>query len=220
MKIQTDLKVQVTCNVLCKSFSLFLLYSCGGNKPVVMHEEAPVIVHAPANVPTVSISESEQPNEQIVEIQSERNELKGTIGKNTNKPYDYINVSYYELYDYALSVYFQKKCELALSEFYFLLRKFPNHPLSSNCQYWIGECHYEHGEYQKALLAFQKVSVHPNKKKYDDAQLMTAYCYENLGRKNEALKTLEAFLASYPHSEFAPVARIKKTRIEEQIKQK
>ncbi|RMF59862.1 MAG: hypothetical protein D6743_15750, partial [Calditrichaeota bacterium] len=72
-------------------------------------------------------------------------------------------------YQRALNLFKARNYQQALQEFKALLVMDPNTSLSDNCQYWIGECYYGMGNYDQAIVEFEKVFSFPNSNKSDDA---------------------------------------------------
>lgn len=103
----------------------------------------------------------------------------------------------FESYDY-------QGCIDAMSE---LLASEPNHILADNAQYWIGEAYYGLKQYQKAIVAFQKVFAYEAADKYDDAQLMIGLSYVRLGQPQLARTSFNEFLSTYAGSEYAHIAK-------------
>jgi tol-pal system protein YbgF len=115
-----------------------------------------------------------------------------------------------KMYQDGYSSYLQGKYELAISTFKEFLDKFKDHPLSENCNYWIGECYYGLKDYQQAKIALEYViTTYPKGNKYVSAKLKLALTYYNLGDKNKAKSLLVEILKNYPQSEEASVAREK-----------
>jgi hypothetical protein len=108
--------------------------------------------------------------------------------------------TYEEQYNEALNLYLSYQYEKALAIFQFLLSSDISHSLADNCQYWIGECYFGMKSYKKALESFQKVLSFPQSNKNEDALFMMARCYLNLGKKEEASRTLQRFIDEYPKS--------------------
>jgi len=57
-----------------------------------------------------------------------------------------------------------------------LLQEDPNNDLSDNCQYWIGESYYLHGNYAQALIEFEHTLDFEDTNKRKDALIMQAKC--------------------------------------------
>ncbi len=90
-------------------------------------------------------------------------------------------------YEAALRSYQSRKLMRAMGEFGEVLN-FPHpHALKDNAQYWIGECWYEEGKYERALTAFEKLrAIYPKGNKVLHARIKTAYCHYRLGEHAEA----------------------------------
>ena len=110
-------------------------------------------------------------------------------------------------YRSALSEYMAKDYKTAILSFEQLLQNDMNNSLSDNCQYWIGECYYGLGEFQTALIEFEKVANFINSNKEDAAQLKIGFCYEKLGQMDSAKQAFQRLLDKFPNSEFAATAQ-------------
>jgi tol-pal system protein YbgF len=135
-------------------------------------------------------------DQRIMDIESELNSA-GSKGDN----------NFARNYETALETYYSKNYSAALSQFQSLKDRFPNNKLSSNCQYWIGECYFGMGEYQKALEAFKSVLSYSFSYKKDDATLMMARCYMKLNDRVNAKTYFQQLLNSYPDSEYIEKAK-------------
>lgn len=110
-------------------------------------------------------------------------------------------------YQAALNEYKAKNYQNALSDFNELLLSDPNNTLSDNCQYWIGECYYGLGNYNQAIVEFEKVFSFPNSNKNDDAQLKLGVTYLRLGDRDQAREEFNRLLTNYPNSEYTSLAQ-------------
>ena len=115
--------------------------------------------------------------------------------------------SFKSRYDEALRLYNSRRYNEAVAVFDQLLATGSNNSLSDNCQYWKGECYYGLGNYEQAILEFQKVFAFPNSNKYDDAQLKLGLCYMQLNNYERARMEFDKLLQEYPASEYANRAR-------------
>lgn len=75
-----------------------------------------------------------------------------------------------------------------------------------NVEYWLGETEFALGEYDKAIHAFGKVFSYPGTNKMEDAVLMMAYAYRQLGEYDQAHLLLIKFRHQFADSRYAPVA--------------
>ena len=84
---------------------------------------------------------------------------------------------------------------------------YPDSPLASNAQYWLGEAYYVTREYQNAIAAFQKVTTDwPDSRKAPDALVKIGFTQSALGRNGDARATLEDVMRRYPGTEAAQLA--------------
>ena len=109
-------------------------------------------------------------------------------------------------YQYALSQYNLGNYQGALSVLSELLFSNTKNSLSDNCQFWIGECYYGLGNYNQAIVEFEKVFSFPASNKGDDAQLKLGICYIKVGDRQQAQAELERLLSNYPDSEYIELA--------------
>lgn len=116
---------------------------------------------------------------------------------------------YQNRYDEARAAFESRNYNRAISLFESLLASSANHSLSDNAQYWIGESHYALGQYNAAIIAFEKVFTFSKSNKKDDAQYKLGLCYL---RKKENAKAQEEFsrlVTEYPKSEYVSRAQKK-----------
>jgi tol-pal system protein YbgF len=101
----------------------------------------------------------------------------------------------------------------AIAGFKGFVTSYPDSPLASNAQYWLGEAYYVTREYQNAITAFQKVTTTwPDSRKAPDALVKIGFTQSALGRNGDARVTLEDVVRRYPGTEAAQLAseRLKK----------
>jgi TolA-binding protein len=87
------------------------------------------------------------------------NELKGlpasAAAPASSSPFE-DDTAFRSRYNLALNQYFDGQITLSLQNFRALLQQRQDHPLSDNCQYWIGEGLYSQEKYPEAIAAFRK----------------------------------------------------------------
>ncbi|MBD3387155.1 tetratricopeptide repeat protein [candidate division KSB1 bacterium] len=110
-------------------------------------------------------------------------------------------------YYLARSQFERYQYQNAIDTFQQLLTQYNTHHMADNCQYWIGECYYGLGHYNKALLEFEKVFAYSQTDKHDDAQLMIGLCYVKSGDTDKAQLEFQTFINNYSQSEYLPIAR-------------
>ncbi len=115
--------------------------------------------------------------------------------------------SFKEKYRRALDLYNNRQYKEALRLFDELLSLGVDNDLVDNCQYWKGECYYALGDYNQAIIEFEKVFTYNNSNKYPDAQLKLGLCYLKLGNRDRARAEFEKLVNEYPDSEYVPRAQ-------------
>ena len=94
-------------------------------------------------------------------------------------------------YEAALRSYQSRRLRRAMGKFREVLNAPHPHAWKDNAQYWIGECWYEEGKYERALAAFEKVSaLYPKGNKVLHARIKIAYCHYRLGEYDKAKECL------------------------------
>jgi len=110
-------------------------------------------------------------------------------------------------YNEAFQLYKERNYLDAIQRFNELILEDSNHKLSDNCQYWIGECYYDMGNFEQAIVSFEKVFSFTNSNKDDDAQLKLGICYHRLDQSEKAKEEFQRLITYYPDSEFVSIAR-------------
>jgi tol-pal system protein YbgF len=91
------------------------------------------------------------------------------------------------------------KARLLLNRF---ISSYPTHDLADDAQYLIGESYFEEKNYERAILAFNKVQVdYANGDKAPDSLLKEALSFLNLGDRASARELLGRVVQKYPGSE-------------------
>jgi tol-pal system protein YbgF len=95
----------------------------------------------------------------------------------------------------------------AIAGFKGFVASYPQSPLASNAQYWLGEAYYVTRDYPNAITAFQTVTAQwPDSRKAPDALVKIGFTQAALGRNGDAKVTLESVLQRYPGTEAAQLA--------------
>jgi tol-pal system protein YbgF len=93
-----------------------------------------------------------------------------------------------------------------------LVENFPNHGLADNAVYWIAECYYVRGLWQKALQTFQLVIAnYPLGNKAPDAMFKLGLCYHQMRDYSQAREVWEQLRDMFPGS---PAAQLAAARLE------
>lgn len=112
------------------------------------------------------------------------------------------------LYRKARAFYEAGDFERARTGFETLLERFPDHSLSDNARYWVGECYYAQEQYREAGVHFRRVLVeYPNGNKAPDAFFKLGLCFHRRGDAESARTHWERLVRRYPNSRAAKLAR-------------
>ncbi|MBI5493095.1 MAG: tol-pal system protein YbgF [Deltaproteobacteria bacterium] len=88
------------------------------------------------------------------------------------------------------------------------LVSYPNHKLASNAQYWLGEIYYARGDWEMAIIEFDKVvKKYPNGEKAAASMLKEGFAFEKLGSKKEARVLLKEVMERFPKTSEAHLAK-------------
>ncbi len=122
------------------------------------------------------------------------------------------------LYEQARAVYLQHNTESARNLFNDFLKTYPNHYLSDNALYWIGECHYTEKAFQDAAHTFLKVvEQYPEGNKAPAALLKAGYSYLAMNDFENAYYHLQKVRELYPDSRERRIAERKMTEVEKRM---
>lgn len=110
------------------------------------------------------------------------------------------------LYERAYENYLQRKFPTAESSFRGFLRRYPNHELAGQAQYWLGETFYARRKYRKAAQAFLVgYRKFPKNRRAPESLLKLGMTLHKLGDKGQACATFDKLKREYPRA--APVIR-------------
>jgi TolA-binding protein len=127
------------------------------------------------------------------------------IQSNKQMPYGSISIpplEISEIYDQAMEDYEARRHDSAMEKLQRILERPTYHELKDNAQYWLAECYFSKGEYDRALTEFGKVKKNfPTGNKVFDSQVMIAYTYCKLGRIKQARYRLYRLSVDFPDAE-------------------
>lgn len=105
----------------------------------------------------------------------------------------------------------------ASRDFRSFIKQYPNHALTPNAWYWLGESYYVTTNYPVALESFQQLlSQFPQSEKAPDALLKVGYSQLELKQNAAAKATLMQVTTKYPGSKAASLAKERLQRIQAQ----
>jgi tol-pal system protein YbgF len=113
-----------------------------------------------------------------------------------------------ELYLAAFNDYKSRKYDGARRKFQAFLKQFPQVSLASGAQFWIGECYYMEGNFEKAILEYDKVLLnYPKGEMVPHALLKQGLSFLKIGDKTGAKILLEKLSSDYPDTNQANIAK-------------
>ncbi len=133
----------------------------------------------------------------------------GTIPDNANGTQPLSNSSNDPASDYENAFSLLKNSNFAAAEkgFASFLSNFPDHQLSSNAQYWLGETFYVRGNYERAARVFAEgYQKFPQSNKAADNLLKLGMSLAGVGNSQDACVALRQLKSDYPDGP-APVLR-------------
>lgn len=123
---------------------------------------------------------------------------------------DDLTISPKEFYNAAYKAYSDRNFDKAIKRFDNFLKIFPEHNLSDNAVYWIGESYVGKGDYALALPEFQRISMkYPNGNKVPDSLLMMGICFDKMENKDNALESWKKLVMLFPDTMAAKKAKSK-----------
>ncbi len=131
--------------------------------------------------------------------------------------------------DYAMKLYNNKDYQEALKEFQAIVLQYPGNVVVDSAQYYIGECHFQRGEYILGAYEFSRlVKNMPASKFVPDAQYMLAECYYKLSPYYEldqtytkkSISEFQAFIDFFPTNSKVPDAEKKIAELNEKLAHK
>jgi len=103
----------------------------------------------------------------------------------------------------------------ALNGFRRFHQRYPNSPLASNAQYWLGECYYAQRRFTQAILEFERVfNQYPSSEKVPAALLKIGYSNLELEKPTRARVIFRQLVRSYPKTPEAAKAYARLTEFE------
>jgi len=109
-----------------------------------------------------------------------------------------------------------KEFEKARAVFKSFLTKYPRSRLADHARYWLGEIYYSSGNWERAILEFDRViKEYPGGDKVPAAILKEGFSFDKLGSKKEARLLLERLIKKYPDTPEAKMAKERLLQIKE-----
>ncbi|MGN7611389.1 tol-pal system protein YbgF [Magnetococcales bacterium HHB-1] len=121
-------------------------------------------------------------------------------------------------YDTAFVLLQSGKYNEASTSFSNFLEWFPDHELTDNAQYWVGEIYYVQKQFPEALVAFNQVLVRwPTSDKVPACLLKIGFAFYELGDLENAKTSLSRLIKDFPKSNAVDIAKKRLQIIKEQM---
>ena len=121
---------------------------------------------------------------------------------------------YEGIYNAAYKEFKDGKNDEARRDFQKFLETYPNVEYSSNAQFWIGECYYVEGKYEKAILEYEKVIKNfAGSDKVPSALLKQGLSFLKLKDTASAKLILQQVIKDHPNTNQARIARARLAEI-------
>lgn len=155
--------------------------------------------------------DNKKPEEEKIEepvVQNVKEEKEKPVVKEITESSQEIN----NKYEAILSSYFSGNIDNALVQFTEFAKKYPNHKMTYNAKYFIGECLYLLDRFAEAKKTLENV-YKLNGSKSPDALIMLGNCSEKENDNKSAIQYWETLIEKYPNNNLARAARYKIDKI-------
>lgn len=120
-------------------------------------------------------------------------------------------------YQQAFALLKEARYEKAIVAFNDYLAHYPAGANADNAHYWLGEAYYVTRHFKEALAAFQALADNmPNSPKRPDALLKIGFVHYELGKWNDARKSLNEVVKTFPNT---PAAKLADNRLQRMKKE-
>ncbi len=110
------------------------------------------------------------------------------------------------LYDTAYDDYLAGNYDLAILGFSRYLEHHGETDLADNAAYWLGECYYHQGQYQRAVRQFAAVLAFPGSDRTASAQIKKGYAHLELGQRDKGVADLTRVACDFAGTDEALLA--------------
>ena len=215
----------ILINAVMVSISLFLM-GCGSSKETAEKDAIASELDAAKQKLDALTNENSQLKQQLNRYEQDNRNLTARIAQletlleeerskqnlrpqPTPQPPKEVITSVDIEYQTALTLYKQRKYSEAAKKLQNILNASVREDLADNCYYWLGECYFGMKDYQNAITYFEKVFNYRVSEKKDDAAIMIANSYWEMGNKKEAVKEYKKFIEKFPASPYTKRAKVR-----------
>ncbi len=142
------------------------------------------------------------------ELQAVRNAAEEARARRAPAPSAVVNPTDPQaLYDTAYNDYLQGNYDLAILGFRQYAETYRSTELADNATYWIGECYYRQGKFEKAIEQFDEVLARFERSdRTPSALLKKGYAYFELGQRAQGVVHLQSVIREHAGTDEASLA--------------
>ncbi len=142
------------------------------------------------------------------ELQAVRNAAEEARARRAPAPSAVVNPTDPQaLYDTAYNDYLQGNYDLAILGFRQYAETYRSTELADNATYWIGECYYRQGKFEKAIEQFDEVLARFERSdRIPSALLKKGYAYFELGQRAQGVVHLQSVIREHAGTDEASLA--------------
>jgi tol-pal system protein YbgF len=130
---------------------------------------------------------------------------KLTTTADIKEPHQNIPLDYYKN---GIELFKQKNFKEAKNNFESYAKENPQGKYLSNSFFWIGECEYNMGKFEEAILSYQTViEKYPNSEKNSGSLLKQGISFQKIGDNKSAKAVFDKLMKHYPNSPQAAIAK-------------
>jgi len=149
-------------------------------------------------------------DERISEIEKKVDTERKTAKKTVTVPSDITGTSspIEAMYGDAYLSFTRGNFPEARKKFRAFLKKYPKTAYGDNAQFWIGETYYSEGDFESAILEYEKVIRNYRRgDKVPSALLKEGLAFIKLGDKTDGRLVLKKLIKRYPRTDQAKIAK-------------
>jgi len=184
-----------------------LMMRSGSTSPSLLPTPSPPTASPPPSAPAPedAVEESRSPTQPAAKPQN--TEIVILPGRSVGEK---IETAQRDSYDLAYNDYVRGNDDLALSGFSNYVQQNPTASRVPSALYWIGEIHYAHRKYPKAIAYYKQVYLkYPKNEKASVALLKEGLAYLEIRNLSEARVALKKVIERFPNSHEAALAKDK-----------
>jgi TolA-binding protein len=181
-----------------------------------------VVVDIQNTIAALPLARTEELENSIVLLNEELHTLKRVVdGKNKYPTFTTSGIRKKQAllpdqppaYKKASLLFNRKEFVEAITAFQKFIIDKPQSSYVDDAWYWIGEAHYNLGDYTRSISSLQRVFSFVQTDKGDDAQFKLGLCYLRLGDAQQAGSEFKKLSVIYPESEYITKAKLEMDKL-------